>query len=547
MTVGLLDELVGRLEKMPPKERAKIAEQVHAFKTKNRIAWVPNPGPQTDAYYSKADVLLYGGQAGGGKSELLLGLAFNAHTSSLIMRRQYTDLGAITKRAIEINGSRDGFNGSAPPKLKTFTGREIDFGACAHIGDEESWQGQPHSLLGIDEGAQFAESQVRFLFTWLRSVDPKERTRCVIATNPPLSAEGDWLVTMFAPWLDPTHHNPAAPGELRWFVMEADGKDREVPGPEEVWCGDRMVRPMSRSFIPASVDDNPYLLQTDYKSKLDNLPPAYRAAFRDGNFMLCRQDADDQVIPSEWVRNAQLRWKPNPPVGVPMCAIGVDVAAGGDDQMVLAPRYDGWYAPLVAVPGRELNLATLGADVSGHVMRHRRDDALVIIDMGGGYGGSTYEHLKANGIPVHGYKGSMGSKARTHDGQLGFLNKRCEAYWRFREALDPGQPGGSKIALPDDPELVADLCAPRQIRPDHASSRGIQIETKEDLVKRLNRSTDKGDAVVMSYSAGAKATSDLPIWQQNASYNNYGWNPGGRAGSGPTVNMGHDAARRRRY
>lgn len=540
-----LDEILARIEPMPKAQRAKAAETVQTFLKKNRLAWIPNPGPQTDAYYSPADVLLYGGQAGGGKSELLLGLAFNAHSSSLIMRRQYTDLGAITQRAIEINGTRNGFNGSPPPKLQTVTGRKVDFGAAAHVGDEESWQGQPHSFLGIDEGAQFAESQVRFLFTWLRSTNAEERCRCVIATNPPLSAEGQWLVRMFAPWLDPNHHNPAKQGELRWFVVDAEGRDVEVPDSEPVEVIEngiaRMVKPMSRSFIAASVGDNPFLANTDYRSKLDSLPPLLRAAMRDGNFMVGRRDAEDQVIPSEWVWAAISRWQPKPPVGVPMCAIGVDIAAGGEDQLILAPRYDGWFAPLVSVPGRDLDVGRLGAVVSGHILQHRRDDALIIVDMGGGYGGSTYEHLKANGIPVYGYKGAAGTKARTVDGQLGFFNERSCAYWRFREALDPGQPGGSKVALPDDPELVADLTAPRQVRPDHAGVRGIQIETKEDIVKRLGRSTDKGDGVVMAYARGAKASTDLPVWQQRVAPTSYGgWS------STPRVVMGHEAARRRR-
>lgn len=534
MTTSTLDELIARLDKVPKQERVKVAASVQAFMTKNRLRWIPNLGPQTDAYYSKADVLLYGGQAGGGKSELLLGLAFNTHSSSLIMRRQYTDLGALTDRAIAINGTRNGFNGSPPPKLQTVTGRKIDFGAAKNAGDEQSWQGQPHGLLGFDEGVQFTESQVRFLMTWVRSVDPNERTRVVIASNPPVGPQGRWLVDMFAPWLDPRHPNPAKPGELRWFITDEDNKDREVPTNTAVTLKDgRVVRPLSRTFIPASVSDNPYLARTDYQAKLDALPEPYRSAFRDGNFMVGAEDQAHQVIPSAWVLAAVERWRPNPPAGVPMCAIGVDVAQGGDDQTVLSPRYDGWFAPITAVPGRE---TPFGSDVAGHVLRVRRDDALVVVDMGGGYGGSTYEHLKANLIPVAGYKGAGGSNARTIDGQLGFYNKRAESYWRFREALDPGQPGGSHVALPDDPEMISDLCAPCQVRPDHASARGIQIELKEDIVARLGRSTDKGDAVVMSYSAGAHASTDLPVWQQRVG-------PGARMA--PRVIMGHELARRR--
>ena len=57
----------------------KSEEQLTAIRDKTRQAigtrkWIPNPGPQTDAYFSKAFITLYGGQAGGGKSDLELGL-----------------------------------------------------------------------------------------------------------------------------------------------------------------------------------------------------------------------------------------------------------------------------------------------------------------------------------------------------------------------------------------------------------------------------------------------------------------------------------------
>src|SRR5258707_15325587 len=103
------------------------------------MPWVPNPGPQSEAYSCAADLLLYGGQGGGGKSDILLGLAFTMHQRSLVLRRQYTDLGAMTQRAIEINGTRSGFNGASPPKLRTRDGRVIEFGATAKAGDEQHW------------------------------------------------------------------------------------------------------------------------------------------------------------------------------------------------------------------------------------------------------------------------------------------------------------------------------------------------------------------------------------------------------------------------
>ena len=93
------------------------------------------------------------------------------------------------------------------------------------------------------------------------------------------------------------------------------------------------------------------------------------------------------------------------------------------------------------------------------------------------------------------------------DGQLAFANKRAEVWWKFREALDPDQPDGSAIALPPDPELRADLCAPTW----KLTARGILLESKDgssgfgNLRQRLGRSPGKGDAVVMAWSEGNQA------------------------------------------
>lgn len=83
------------------------------------------------------------------------------------------------------------------------------------------------------------------------------------------------------------------------------------------------------------------------------------------------------------------------------------------------------------------------------------------------------------------------------------------AHWRFREALDPGQDGGSPIALPPDPILVSDLTALTWELTPH----GIKITPKKDLVKRLGRSPDRGDAVVMSWFDGARAATHIQEWR----------------------------------
>ena len=112
-----LDEILDDVLTMPKDDRRAVIEAARQA-TKDMV-WLPNPGFQSEAYHSTADCLLYGGQPGGGKTSLILGLAFNEHKRSFIMRREYGDLDRIIEDALKIHGSRDGFNGSPPPRLRT--------------------------------------------------------------------------------------------------------------------------------------------------------------------------------------------------------------------------------------------------------------------------------------------------------------------------------------------------------------------------------------------------------------------------------------------
>jgi hypothetical protein len=125
-----------------------------------------------------------------------------------------------------------------------------------------------------------------------------------------------------------------------------------------------------------------------------------------------------------------------------------------------------------------------------------------------------YEQLRRNNVECRRYKGAEATTRRSRDGQLKFVNKRSAALWLFREALDPGQPGGSPIQLPPDPRLVADLTAPTyEITP-----RGIKAESKEDVCKRLGRSTDRGDAVMMSWFEGPRMQENALDWMDQNGY-----------------------------
>jgi hypothetical protein len=498
--VSLLDEITERLSGLSVKDRqAVISEAQRATK---HMVWTPNPGPQTEAYFSEADCLLYGGEPGGGKSQLLLGLAFNNHQRSLIMRREYGDLERIIEDALKINGGRQGFNGSPPPRLRISEKKVINFRAAQRIGDEQGTMGQGRDFLGLDEATHFAESQVRFMMGWVRTETKGQRCRTVLATNPPLTAEGLWVNVMFGPWLDPKHPNPAKPGELRWVISDEDGNDEWVDGPDDTRVvRGKTVRPTSRTYIPASVEDNPYYAATDYQRQLDAMPEPYRSLLM-GGFRTAFKDADFQVIPTAWIEAAQARWNPDGFKAYAMTAMAIDPADGGRDSQEIATRHGGWFAPLVSEKGE--TTADPGK-AFGHIMATRRDNAPVIVDVGGGYGGKISLRLKDNGVSYLAFNGASASNKKSRGSNIPYGNKRAEAVFTFRDELDPDQDGGSPICLPPDAELKADLAA-YQYDPRALQVRGVyQIESKEEMRKRLGRSPGKGDAAVMCLSGGAAA------------------------------------------
>jgi hypothetical protein len=334
-----------------------------------------------------------------------------------------------------------------------------------------------------------SESMYRYLIGWNRTDVKGERCRVVVTGNPPTTAEGRWVIKYWAPWLDPGHPNPASSGELRWFTT-IKGEDVELPGPDPIEVDGRIVKPRSRSFIGARLEDNPALMESGYAAVLESMPEPLRTMMREGRFDLGQQDGDYQVVPSAWIDEAMKRWTASKPEGAVMTSIGVDVAGGGADQTVIACRYKTWFDHLITRKGIDTKDGPLTA---GLIVQHMRDACEIVIDTGGGWGNSAFDHLKHQSVKVRGVTGASGSTSRTRDRQLGFVNKRAETWWKFREALDPSY--GNGLALPPDPQLRADLTSPTW----KLTPRGVQIESKDEIRKRLGRSPDRGDAVVLAW------------------------------------------------
>jgi hypothetical protein len=466
------------LETMTPEQR-RVVDLILGPST-----WCPLPGPQTLGYTSQADETFYGGSAGGGKSDLLLGLALTAHQHSIIFRREYVQLRGLVKRSREIIGDRGRFNGQENVWKGLPGEREIEFGAVKDAESVSAFQGRPHDFIGFDELPNFLESQYRFLIGWNRTTTEGQRCRVVAAGNPPTTPEGQWVVKYWAPWLDPKHPNPAKPGELRWFAV-IDGEDVERPDGQPFVHEGETIHPRSRTFIPARLKDNPYLERTGYAATLQSMPEPLRSQMLYGDFSIGFEDDPWQVIPTAWVHAAQERWKERTAEG-PVTATGVDVARGGKDKTVIARRHGTYVADLEKHAG---SATPDGQAVAGLVLA--RPSGSVHVDAIG-VGASVVDQLRGKADRLRAVMFSGEPPGRDRTGVLTFVNVRAWAYWALREALDPQT--GDDLALPPDPELVADLCSARwTMRTD-----GVLVERKEDIVKRIGRSPDAGEAVVLA-------------------------------------------------
>lgn len=497
------------LARLTPDELAELDALVAA----DPVVWRPLSGddgrhPQRFAVESQADVLGYGGAGGGGKTDLICGLASTEHRRTIIFRENGTELAGIQTRLRELLEPRGGvYNGK--DQRWTFTRHdgevcEIELGSFPDIGDEQKYRGRDHDLLEFDEATSMRESQVRFLFAWARTTKPGQRVRIVLTFNPPNTVEGRWIVAFFAPWLDDRHPNPALPGELRWFatiagvdievpdnrpfVLDADGRTRVYDFDPKKYRLEDIISPMSRTFIPSRVTDNPFLVGTGYMRQLQALPEPLRSQMLLGDFRAGMKDDAFQVIPTAWVDAAMARWK-RPVKLPPMDSIGHDVARGGSDEDVIARRHGMWFDEPIAHPGA---MTPDGAASGARVVAALRDGAVVHVDAFG-VGALAYGFLMGLGLQAIGVMfGDKVPDATDQTGRIRFFNLRSWLWWRMRELLDPLNNTG--IALPPHQRLRADLCAPKF----SIAGQLLKVQSREEVVKTLGRSPDYGTAYVLA-------------------------------------------------
>jgi len=318
----------------------RVAERVRAPQDAETDAprWLPYPGPQSQAYACTADVVGFGGAGGGGKTDLLVGKAFTKHHRAMLFRRQKTDeLTNMVDRSRDIAPAGARLNETKLLWRGLPQGGVIGFGGLERPEDWKHYRGHGYDFFGFDEATEFLEQQVRSLMGWNRTTKAGQACQVILTFNPPTSAEGEWIIRFFAPWLDPHHPNPAEPGEHRFFAM-IDGEEREVETGEPFAKGGELITPKSRTFYPARVQDNPTLVANGYVATLQGLPEPLRSQVLYGDFTVGLDDDEWQVIPTRWVLAAQQRGQHGRRPEVLLTQLGIDVARGGRDRTVFARR-----------------------------------------------------------------------------------------------------------------------------------------------------------------------------------------------------------------
>lgn len=205
------------------------------------------------------------------------------------------------------------------------------------------------------------------------------------------------------------------------------------------------------------------------------------------------KQSEDSVIPLAWVEQAVERWKAlrdDPEFTLsPLDKLGIDVARTGEDKTVFAPRHGAMVPELLEYSLQSTMVTAIRAEE--YLQTNRAYSATVDVI---GVGAGVVDRLREDDYVVDAFNGSEKSVLTDVSGEIGFLNRRAAAWWTMRELLDPAN--GLEVALPDDDGLIGDLVAPKW---KITSGGKIQVESKDDIKKRIGRSPDKGDAVVLAF------------------------------------------------
>lgn len=295
--------------------------------------WAPQPGPQLEAICADwCDELFYGGAAGGGKSDFLLGDylqdvgTYGTAWQGVIFRRTYPELEELVARSREMYPATGAEWHEQKHRWSWPNGAVLRMRYLEREQDATRYQGHQYTWVGWDELTQWASAYAyRYLRARLRSAHKVDRKRIRAAANPG-GVGHHWVKSMF---IDP------APGGFEPLLDPETG--------------------MTRMFIPARLRDNTVLLANDpgYAGRLKGLgSPEMVRAWLEGDwsviqgayfpeFSMNRHVIAPRALPEHWTRFRAVDWGTASPFACLWCAVS-------DGELVEIPRgcivvYREWY------------------------------------------------------------------------------------------------------------------------------------------------------------------------------------------------------------
>ena len=236
-----------------------------------RAAWVPQPR-QEEFMRRFEDEVLFGGAAGGGKSDAVVAEALRQihipHYKGLILRKTYPQLAEIVEKSYRLYPQIDPkarYNESKHT-WRFSSGAKIIFGSLPHPKDKYNYQGQAYDFIAFDELTHFTWEEYRYLFSRNRPNGPGTRVYMRATANPGGVGHG-WVKERFV--------TPAPPMKTMWEKIPIQFPD-----------GRMEVRSTSRVYVPSRVTDNMALMENDpaYIARLASLPEAERKALLEGDW-----------------------------------------------------------------------------------------------------------------------------------------------------------------------------------------------------------------------------------------------------------------------
>jgi hypothetical protein len=284
---------------------------------KEIVAIGPQPGPQTEFLTTSADIAIYGGAAGGGKSYALLLEPLrhyhNARFGAVIFRRNSTQVrneGGLWHESMALYGPLGAHPREAFLEWVFPTYARVKFGHLEHDRSVHDWHGSQIPFIGFDELTHFSERQFFYMLSRNRStsgVPGYIRATC----NPDADS---WVRRLIDWWIGEDGYPVAErSGVLRWFVRLDDafiwGDSREEI--LEKYGADQL--PKSLTFIPSKLQDNQALMKKDpsYLASLRALSRVDRMRLEGGNWnvratagMLFQREWFQVIdaIPGGWVQ-----------------------------------------------------------------------------------------------------------------------------------------------------------------------------------------------------------------------------------------------------